>query len=221
MQSNHLQSLIALNANRITAKHNSIENAIAQAKQFKLVKIAPAYRQHVEAMVATAFKIADKGRSELKKAVELQKALQAELRANRVAERAAAVKLSTFFTNPTGYGDGTFCVEVPAVGDFRICHMKDGTSRHIEGRWLGGAGLTKHATRQFPIDVQVAGIYNIARDGQPKQDGVYQVMYKDNTSPCTSFYFEDGAWRYRKGGIVEALFGNVIGDQHHEHYVVK
>lgn len=92
MQSNHLQSLIALNANRITAKHNSIENAIAQAKQFKLVNVAPAYRVHVEAMVATAFKIADKGRSELKKAVELQKALQAELRANRVAERAAVVK---------------------------------------------------------------------------------------------------------------------------------
>lgn len=215
MQSNHLQSLIALNANRITAKHNSIEDAIAQAKQFKLVNIAPAYRQHVEAMVATAFKIADKGRSELKKAVELQKALQAELRANRVAERAD--KPSRFFTHQYDFSNDAFCVELKSTGE-RVVHCKDGSSRECNPHWSHNfPGVVEHITRQYPVDVQAPGIYSIDDDGQPKVDGVYEVFYKCHQPDTEIRQYSNGKWTYEDGRWT--AFGNSSTDG--ERYLVK
>lgn len=234
MESKHLQSMIAINANRITEKHNRIASALLEAKQFKLVnqitRPGP-YSVYVDMMAKKAYAIADKTRLELKKSVEMQKALQAELRANRAAEKAAKpIVKSRFFVQADGstWGDGTVCVETTGKGTY-ICYDKYSNAKVIEqaefwgdAEWAASRDFIKEVDgvpNMKASDVQAPGEYNIARDGQPKKNGEYLVRYTPRDTLSSSRYFEDGVWYTCKGGG-EVGFGNFEEDFESESYIV-
>lgn len=227
MKTSHLQSLIAQNANRITKLHNQHANFLEDAASFNRT-VSQLYQKHVDGCRDTAFKAAFGVKKDIAKAVELQKALQADLRSNREAERAIPALTSVFYTHNTGFLDGTFCVEIIS-DDSHTCHMLDGTSNpHPEGQMKDlfkqaerNGTLTKHTTRQYP-DVQAPRVYNIAFDGQPKKDGAYDVYYRDSDISTTGLYFVNGAWRFNDNPEgAKSGFGNIDTDKGYEYYIVK
>lgn len=229
METKHLQSMIAINANRITEKHARISAVLTETRQFKaaLPAVSPLFLAHVQGMLKKAYSIVDKSRVELKKAVEMQKALQAELRTNRAAEKAekavlkAAVK-SRFFVQANGstWADGTVCIEVTGKGSY-ICYMKDGSTRVIvQTQFWGDANWAAKAHGVKEVNgvpnVQAPGIYTIDTDGHPKKDGVYDVYYSFSREPQERLY-ENGEWKYTDGN--NTAFGNFHTQG--ERYIVK
>lgn len=227
MKTSHLQSMIAINANRITAKHNAIEDAIASAKQFRKSVVSSEYQQYVDMAVEKAYKIADKQRKELKKAVEMQKSLQAELRANREAEMAAKPSkefIPVFYTNgEEGWScSGVYCVEVISEEDY-VCHYFDGKTTNNKSPgfaklYASCKSFTAHA--KMPVMIQKPGEYNILKDGQPKKDGVYSVKYSAG-SDIYSRYFKECVWYCDESCSEKAGFGNYTSDLQHESYIVE
>jgi hypothetical protein len=222
METKHLQSMIAINANRITEKHARIAAVLTETRQFKaaLPTVSPMFLEHVQAMLKKAYSIVDKSRVELKKAVEMQKALQAELRANRAAEKPVKPTYKSYFFVHTngGYCDGTLCVELRS-NDTYVCHMKDGSESFHGSPWLA-----LEDARRSPVlkevdgvpGVQAPGIYTIDTDGNPKKDGIYDVLYAFDDETHERL-FKNGEWTHLNGDAT--AFGHTPTKG--ERYIIK
>lgn len=228
METKYIQSFIAVNAARINDKHNEQYDLKQDIKHLTraLQNAKPLYVKFVkEARTAAYSKLTNVTR-DIAKAVEMQKALQKELREKLEAEKPVQAKpkfTPVFYTNGDGWIGGTFCVEVTGPDSY-ICHSKDGTSSTYEGvsgfakLYAGVESFKAHTTRQYPEDVQAPGVYFV-RDGNPKKDGVYDVMYPWHKVSTEQRMFKDGAWTLVDG--TRTLFGNKDYDIEEDRYIIK
>lgn len=103
----HLQSLIALNSNRITALHDKQDEFVADAKAARVSNMKQIYKKAVRKV---AFYGANNVGKDIVKAVELQRALKAELLIKRATEKEE--NKSRFFIKVKGTWPETHYVEV-------------------------------------------------------------------------------------------------------------
>jgi hypothetical protein len=149
LKSNQIQSLIATTRARINNMHKSIEALNEVLPLLKSMnKSIPIFVEEIEQGEGMKSGI----RKDMKRVVELQKALKAELLLARAAEKEAAGK-------------------VEKIGGKRI--------------------------------------YSIDKDGQPKKNGRYFVLYDGDKTilPSRNFEFRDGVW-YHNNGVRQTAFGN-------------